>query len=63
MLVIVSKIGKQSRKYFRQQQKNLGVMNGNIEETVEGMKVIKVFSSSLASSTVENSSLDFRKSA
>jgi 16S rRNA A1518/A1519 N6-dimethyltransferase RsmA/KsgA/DIM1 with predicted DNA glycosylase/AP lyase activity len=43
MLVIVSKIGKQSRKYFRQQQKNLGVMNGNIEETVEGMKVIKVF--------------------
>ena len=33
MLVIVSRIGKQSRKYFRQQQKNLGVMNGNIEES------------------------------
>lgn len=43
MLVTVSKIGKQSRKYFREQQKNLGVMNGNIEESVEGMKVIKVF--------------------
>ena len=40
MLITVSQIGKKSRKYFRLQQKNLGVMNGNIEESVEGMKVI-----------------------
>lgn len=43
MLVTVTKIGKQSRKYFREQQKNLGIMNGNIEESIEGMKVVKVF--------------------
>lgn len=43
MIVAVTKIGKQSRKYFRAQQKELGIMNGNIEETVEGMKVVKVF--------------------
>lgn len=43
MLFSVTQIGKHSRKYFRLQQKNLGIMNGNIEESVEGMKVIKVF--------------------
>lgn len=43
MIVTVTKIGKQSRKYFREQQKELGIMNGNIEETVEGLKVVKVF--------------------
>lgn len=43
MMISVTKIGKQSRKYFREQQKNLGAMNGNIEESIEGMKVIKVF--------------------
>lgn len=43
MFVLVTQIGKRSRKYFRLQQKNLGIMNGNIEESVEGMKVVKVF--------------------
>lgn len=43
MIVSVTKIGKQSRKYFRLQQDNLGIMNGNIEESIEGLKVIKVF--------------------
>lgn len=43
MLITVSKIGKQSKKYFREQQKELGIMNGNIEESVEGLKVVKVF--------------------
>ena len=64
MLVIVSKIGKQSRKYFRQQQKNLGVMNGNIEETVEGMKVIKVFNhEQQAVDEFEETNENFRKAA
>ena len=36
-------IAKRTRKYFASQQKALGAMNGNIEETIEGMKVIKVF--------------------
>lgn len=36
-------IGKQSRKYFSGQQQALGAVNGYIEETVSGQKVIKVF--------------------
>ena len=36
-------IAKRTRKYFKFQQEALGAMNGNIEETVEGMKVVKVF--------------------
>ncbi len=37
------KIGKFSRKYSSQQQAALGAVNGYIEETVAGQKVIKVF--------------------
>ncbi|ANW98553.1 multidrug ABC transporter ATP-binding protein [Thermoclostridium stercorarium subsp. thermolacticum DSM 2910] len=36
-------IGKQSRKYFSGQQQALGAVNGYIEETITGQKVIKVF--------------------
>jgi len=36
-------IGKQSRRYFSEQQRALGAVNGYIEETVTGQKVIKVF--------------------
>jgi len=43
MVWVSSFISKKTRKYFQQQQKNLGEMNGYIEETVEGMKVVKVF--------------------
>ena len=43
MIWVSSYISKKTRKYFQQQQKNLGEMNGYIEETVEGMKVVKVF--------------------
>ena len=43
MLVNSINIAKRTRKYFSAQQKALGAMNGNIEETIEGMKVIKVF--------------------
>ncbi len=55
MLLAVTKIGKQSRKYFRLQQENLGVMNGNIEENIEGLKVIKVFNHE------EQSNMEFGK--
>lgn len=37
-------IGKQSRKYFIDQQKAIGAVNGYVEETIAGQKVIKVFS-------------------
>lgn len=43
MIFSVTQIGKKSRKYFSAQQEKLGEMNGNIEESIEGMKVIKVF--------------------
>ena len=36
-------LGKQSRKYYKGQQQALGAVNGYIEETVTGQKVIKVF--------------------
>jgi ATP-binding cassette subfamily B multidrug efflux pump len=36
-------LGKQSRKYFMGQQQALGAVNGYIEESITGQKVIKVF--------------------
>ncbi|MBR3393508.1 MAG: ABC transporter ATP-binding protein [Firmicutes bacterium] len=36
-------IGNRSRKYYRAQQKALGALNGYIEESVNGQKVVKVF--------------------
>lgn len=36
-------IGKMSRKYYSGQQAALGAVNGYIEETVSGQKVVKVF--------------------
>mgnify|MGYP002510576581 FL=1 len=64
MIFSVTKIGKQSRKYFRLQQENLGVMNGNIEENIEGLKVIKVFNHE-EQSNIEfgKTNDDFRKAA
>ena len=43
MIVNSVNIAKRTRKYFKSQQEALGAMNGNIEETVEGMRVVKVF--------------------
>ncbi|MBR5543554.1 MAG: ABC transporter ATP-binding protein [Oscillospiraceae bacterium] len=37
------KIGGQSAKYFKRQQKAIGAVNGYIEEMIEGQKVVKVF--------------------
>ena len=44
MLVVTRKIGGQSGKYFVAQQKDLGTLNGYIEEMMTGQKVVKVFS-------------------
>lgn len=43
MILIIKKLGSKSSTYFRKQQKDLGIANGYIEETIEGQKVIKVF--------------------
>lgn len=37
-------IGKFSSKYYKQQQAALGALNGYIEETVTGQKIVKAFS-------------------
>jgi len=43
MLFSTKKIAGLSGKYFSAQQKNLGTVNGYIEEMMEGQKVVKVF--------------------
>jgi len=43
LVYVGSMIGKLSRKYFIAQQQALGAVNGYIEETITGQKVIKVF--------------------
>lgn len=43
MLKSSSMILNMSRQSFRNQQKNLGILNGFIEETMEGQKVVKAF--------------------
>ncbi|MCX7614207.1 MAG: ABC transporter ATP-binding protein/permease [Clostridiales bacterium] len=44
MVFLSVKIGGKSRQYFKNQQKILGDLNGYIEETISGLKEIKVFS-------------------
>lgn len=43
MIFVISKVGAKSKYYFGLQQKNIGKLNGYIEEMIEGQKVIKVF--------------------
>ena len=43
MLKAVQMVGSRSRKYYRAQQAAIGTINGYIEETVTGQKVVKVF--------------------
>lgn len=43
MMVTTSKIAAKSSVYFARQQKDLGAVNGFIEEMMDGQKVVKVF--------------------
>ena len=43
MAFVSTSIAKRTRKYFKQQQEQLGKVNGYIEETISGQKVVKVF--------------------
>ncbi len=43
MFFLSGKLAGKSSKYFKAQQKNLGNVNGYIEEMVDGLKVVKVF--------------------
>lgn len=43
MMEAASVIGSKSAEFFEKQQKNIGKVNGYIEEMMEGQKVVKVF--------------------
>ena len=43
VLAVFTLFGKRSRKYFARQQGALGAVNGNIQEMIEGLKVVKAF--------------------
>lgn len=43
MAFVTSKIAAKSAAYFAKQQRDLGAVNGYIEEMMEGQKVVKVF--------------------
>lgn len=43
MIFVISKVGAKSKYYFGMQQKQIGKLNGYVEEMIEGQKVIKVF--------------------
>ncbi|MBR6308581.1 MAG: ABC transporter ATP-binding protein [Lachnospiraceae bacterium] len=43
MVKAAGAVGKKSRKYYKQQQAALGSLNGYVEETISGQKVVKVF--------------------
>ena len=43
MTYVTKKVAAKSGKYFGEQQRNLGKVNGFIEEMMEGQKVVKVF--------------------
>jgi len=42
-MFVAKKIAKNTKKYFSEQQKNLGGLNGLIEESITGQRIVKVF--------------------
>ena len=43
ILMVIKKIASKSGKYFMEQQRSIGDVNGYIEEMINGQKVVKVF--------------------
>ena len=43
MMKLFTTLGGRSRNFFQRQQQTLGAMNGNIQEIIEGLKVVKAF--------------------
>ena len=43
MMNLFKVLGGRSRKYYQEQQRTMGAMNGNIQEIMEGLKVVKAF--------------------
>ncbi|MFD2444821.1 ABC transporter ATP-binding protein [Bacillus sp. CGMCC 1.16607] len=43
VFLLTRSIAKRTKVYFRNQQKELGMLNGHIEETISGLEVVKAF--------------------
>ena len=43
MLMVTARLAGMSGKYFSEQQKDIGIVNGHIQEIMNGQKVVKVF--------------------
>ncbi len=43
ILLVIKIVGGRSRAYYREQQAALGALNGDIQEMISGMKVVKAF--------------------
>ncbi len=43
MLFLIKTLGKRSAFFFKKQQKEIGIVNGYVEETISGQKVVKIF--------------------
>lgn len=57
-------MGSRSRAYYREQQANLGKVNGNIQEMIEGLKVVKAFThEEEAKAVFEKLNHDYRDAA
>ncbi len=62
--LLVRKVGKWSKILFKKQQASLGVLNGNIEEMVDGLKVVKAFNyEERAKETFEELNDEYRENA
>ncbi len=42
-VIITKSVAKKSQMYFKSQQKNIGALNGHVEEMYTGHKIVKVF--------------------
>ena len=55
MMQVFKILGGRSRKYYQAQQSTMGAMNGDVQEIIEGLKVVKAFTHE------ERAKADFRK--
>lgn len=64
MMKLFGVLGGRSRAYFQRQQQTLGAMNGEIQEVIEGLKVVKAFThEEKAKEKFEKLNTDYRDAA
>lgn len=62
--LLSNKVVQYSRKYSKRQQESLGILNGNIEENIEGQSVIQLFNHETQSfDQFSNLNQNFKKNA